>query len=90
MANDDDRRTYERFIELLNEQDYEALPEVVDAARYREICVGFTPGWVDLDDAVSALKRVVVGIPDLRAKIEDSVAEDGRVYARLTVPSSSP
>lgn len=87
--SEENKRVYSRFIELLNAQNYDALPEVVDAARYREICVGFTPGWVDLPKAVASLEKVVVGIPDLRAKIEDSVAEDGKVYARLTVTGTN-
>jgi hypothetical protein len=33
------------------------LDEVVDPERYREICVGFTPGWVDLPEAVASLRR---------------------------------
>lgn len=41
------KQAYERYIELLNAQDFGALDEVVDPERYREICVGFTPGWVN-------------------------------------------
>ncbi len=89
MSREEDKRVYARYIELLNAQDYESLPEVVNPERYREICVGFTPGWVGLDEAVSSLKRVVVGIPDLHARIDDSVAEDGRVYAKLTVTGTN-
>ena len=53
--------------------------------RYRESCVGFTPGWVDLQAAVASLERVVGGIPDLNARIDDLVSEGDKVYARLTV-----
>jgi predicted ester cyclase len=73
------------YIELLNAQDFDSLPEVVDPDRYKEICVEFTPGWVNLTDAATSLKQVLVGIPDLNAEIEDCVAKDNRVYARLTV-----
>ena len=38
------KRVYRRYIELLNAQDFGSLSEVVDPDRYREICVGFTPG----------------------------------------------
>ncbi|MDQ3567944.1 MAG: ester cyclase, partial [Actinomycetota bacterium] len=79
------KHVYRRYIEILNAQDFDALPEVVDPARYREICVGFTPGWVNLPDAVASLRQVLTGIPDLNARIDDSVAEGDRVYARLTV-----
>ena len=85
MTNEENKRVYARYIELLNAQDFAALPEVVDPQRYREICVGFTPGWVELEEAVASLERVVGGIPDLNASIDDLAAEDGKVYARLTV-----
>lgn len=76
---------YRRYIALLNDQDFGSLPAVVDPERYREICVGFTPDWVGLTDAVTSLRKVLVGIPDLHARIDDIVAEGDRVYARLTV-----
>jgi predicted ester cyclase len=82
---DRNKRAYRRFIELLNAQEFDSLPEVVDPGRYREICVGFTPGWVNLTDATDSLKQVLVGIPDLNARIDDLAAEGDRVYARLTV-----
>ncbi|CAA9452300.1 MAG: hypothetical protein AVDCRST_MAG01-01-4730 [uncultured Rubrobacteraceae bacterium] len=89
MTSEQNKRVYARYIELLNAQDFAALPEVVDPERYREICVGFTPGWVDLPEAVTSLEKVVVGIPDLNARIDDMVSEDDRVYARLTVTGTN-
>ncbi|HEY0127734.1 MAG TPA: hypothetical protein VGB40_01080, partial [Rubrobacteraceae bacterium] len=65
------KRVYRRYIELLNAQDFDSLPEVVDPDVYKEICVGFTAGWVNLTDAITSLKRVLVGIPDLHAEIKD-------------------
>ena len=79
------KATYARFVDLLNRQDFETMRREVIADDYREICVGFTPGWVDYDRGVDSLKKVLVGIPDLRAEILDSVAEGDKVYARLTV-----
>lgn len=79
------KKVYRRYIELLNAQDFNALPEVVDSINYKEICVGFTPGWVNLNDAITSLKKVLIGIPNLNARIEDVVAEDNKVYARLKV-----
>ena len=89
MASEENKRVYARYIELLNAQDFAALPEVVDPGRYREICVGFTPGWVDLPEAVASLEKVVGGIPDLNARIDDLVSEDDKVYARLTVTGTN-
>ncbi len=50
------KRVYRRYIELLNAQDFDSLPEVVDPDRYKEICVGFTPGWVNLAYASGVLE----------------------------------
>ena len=89
MTNEENKRTYARYIELLNAQDFGALDEVVDPERYREICVGFTPGWVDLPEAVTSLEKVVGGIPDLNARIDDLACEGDKVYARLTVTGTN-
>jgi predicted ester cyclase len=89
MTGEENKQVYERYIQLLNAQDYRALDEVVDPERYLEICVGFTPGWVDLPEAVAALEKVVGGIPDLNARIDDLVCEDDKVYARLTVTGTN-
>ena len=89
MTGEENKRVYARYIELLNAQDFDALPEVVDPERYREICVGFTSGWVDLEEAVTSLEKVVAGIPDLHARIEDVAADGDKVYARLTVTGTN-
>ena len=89
MAGEENKRVYERYIGLLNAQEFGALGEVVDPGRYREICVGFTPGWVNLPEAVASLEKVVVGIPDLNARIDDMVSEGDKVYARLTVTGTN-
>ncbi len=51
--------------------------------------MGFTPGWVDLEEAITSLKKVVVGIPNLHAHIEDVAADGDKVYARLTVTGTN-
>ena len=56
MANEENKRVYARYTELLDAQGFASLPEVVDPERYREICVGFTPGWVDLPEAIASLE----------------------------------
>jgi predicted ester cyclase len=89
VTGEENKRVYERYIGLLNAQDFGSLDEVVDPERYREICVGFTPGWVDLPEAVASLEKVVGGIPDLNARIADMVAEGDKVYARLTVTGTN-
>ncbi len=80
---EENKKIYRRYIEILNAQDFNALPEVADMDKYREICVGFTPGWVNMADAITSLKKVLIGIPDLNAVIEDVTTEENKVYARL-------
>lgn len=89
MPGEENKRVYRRYIELLNAQELDSLSEVVDPEKYREICVGFTPGWVNLPEAVGSLEKVVAGIPDLYARIDDYIAEDDKVYARLTVTGTN-
>lgn len=81
MANEDNKRVYARYVEVLSTRDFDSLGEVVDPVRYKEICVGLTPGWVNLPDAITAFERMLVGIPDLEARIDDLAAEGDRVYA---------
>ena len=89
MTSGENKRVYERYIGLSNAQDFGALGEVVDPERYREICVVFTPGWVDLPGAVASLRKVFGGIPDLSARIEDLVSEGDKVYVRPTVTGTN-
>ena len=42
---------YRGFIDAVNRQDLEEAARFVDAARYRENCVGFTQGFVDWEEA---------------------------------------
>ncbi len=66
VSNEDNKRVYARYVEILNDQEFGSLDEVVDPDRYKEICVGLTPGWVNLPDAITAFERVLVGIPTSR------------------------
>jgi predicted ester cyclase len=79
------KAVYRRFIDICNKQRWEALPEVWDMERYRENCVGLTPGVVNVKDAVTAVKKLVKGIPNIHSEILDCTAEGDKVYAMLTV-----
>jgi len=50
-----------------------------------EIYDGLTPDKVNLEDATKSIGKVLKGISDQNAKIEDCIAEDDKVYARLKV-----
>ncbi len=84
-ATESHRALFTRFITLLNEQRLEDLPEVVDPQRYHEQCVGYAPGWMNLEEAKQNIRKVYQGIPDLHARIETMIAEGDTVTARMTI-----
>ena len=79
------KEIYRQFIQLLNEQRLDKLPEVVNPQRYHEQCIGYAPGWMNLEEAKQNLRKVYRGIPDLHARVETLVAEGNSVTARLTL-----
>src|SRR5258708_13053485 len=82
---EENKKIYRRYIKTLNAQGFDALTEVTEKKKYKEICVGFNSGWVNIEDSITSLKKVLKGIPNLNARIEDVIAEDNKVYARLKV-----
>lgn len=79
------KQLYNQFIQLLNEQRLDDLSEVVNPQRYHEQCIGYAPGWMNLEEAKQNLRKVYRGIPDLHARVETLVAEGDSVTARLTL-----
>jgi predicted ester cyclase len=86
---EENKATYRRFIDLLNSQKFDDLPEVVDPSTYREICVGATPGWVDYEQAVVSVRGIVESMNDVTVHLEDMVAEGDKVFARATVTGTN-
>jgi predicted ester cyclase len=79
------RNVYLNYIGLINDRKFNDLPSVVDVQKYREICVGFTPGWIDFKNSLVSIGKVLKGIPGLNARIEETACEGDRVFARLRV-----
>lgn len=82
---EENRNCYFKYVEIINDRNFKDLPLVVDPQKYQEICVGFTPGWVNFNDSLISIKKVLKGIPNLTAKIEETASEGNKVYARLKV-----
>jgi predicted ester cyclase len=76
---------YEGFIDAVNRQDLEGAAQFVDAARYRENCVGFTHGFVAWDEAQKSVRRVWRGLPDLRVELDQVLASGDVALAHGTV-----
>jgi predicted ester cyclase len=80
---------YRKFVDTLNRQDLDSLPEVLDTATYREICVGAMPDFVNYDAAIASVKMVFTGTPDIAIHVEDIVAEGDKVFARAKVSGTN-
>ena len=81
---------YRGFIDAVNRQDLGAAARFVDAARYRENCVGFTHGFVDWEQAKESVRTVWKGLPDLRVELDQVLA--GRRFGsqpRRTSPDAT-
>ena len=76
---------YRGFIEAVNRQDLEAAGRFVDAARYRENCVGFTHGFVGWQEAKDSVRKVWKGLPDLRVELAQVLADGEVALAHGTV-----
>ena len=57
----------------------------VDAARYRENCIGFTHGFVDWTGAKDSIRRVWKGLPDLRVELAQIMGDGEFALAHGTV-----
>ena len=73
---------YLGFVDALNRRDLDDAERFVDPARYRENCVGFTPGFVDWPAAKASLRRVWKGLPDLRLELPHVLANGDAVVAQ--------
>ena len=76
---------YKGFIEAVNRQDLEAAGRFVDAARYRENCVGFTREFVGWEQAKESVRQVWKGLPDLRVELAQILADGDVALAHGTV-----
>jgi predicted ester cyclase len=76
---------YRGFIEAVNHQDLAAAERFVDAARYRENCVGFTHGFVGWEEAKDSVRKVWKGLPDLRVELAQVLADGEVALAHGTV-----
>jgi len=76
---------YRGFIDAVNRQDLDAAEQFIDAARYRENCIGFTHGFVGWDEAKESVRRVWKGLPDLTVELAQVLANADVAVAHGTV-----
>jgi len=83
MSTEDNKNIVRRYQEAYNAADYEALAEVVAAdIRTPNIASSVPPG---LEGAIAVHERTLLGMPDYMTTIEDLIAEEDRVVARVTM-----
>ena len=80
---------YRQFLDALNSQNLKAAEACVDTERYRENCVGFTPGWVDWAAACASLDPIWKAIPDLHVEVLDLAEAPGIAMARGVVTGTA-
>ena len=83
---DDNKATYLRFMEILGTHDFDALPEVLDVEKYREVCVGVTQGWVDYDTAVASVRQIAAMMGKIEVDLRSLLAEGDTVMALAAAP----
>ena len=76
---------YMEFLTALNDKNLSDAERCVDQVRYRENCVGFTPGWVDWPGAKESIEVVWKGLPDLRVELDRVVSDDDAAIAHGVV-----
>jgi predicted ester cyclase len=81
--------TYRAFLAAVNDQDLEAAAALVDPARYRENCVGFTRGFVGWEDAKTSVRQVWQGLPDLHVDLTAVSGDDEVALAHGTVTGTN-
>jgi|SRR5271165_201527 len=76
---------YAGFIDAVNRKDLDDAGQFVNAASYRENCVGFTRGFVGWEDAKKSVLHVWKGLPDLRVALTHMLGNGDVVIAHGTV-----
>jgi steroid delta-isomerase-like uncharacterized protein len=83
MSIQENKNIVRRYQEACNNEDYEALAEVVAADVHTpNIARGMPPG---LEGAIAVHKKTMIGMPDYYTAIEDLIAEGDKVVARVTM-----
>jgi hypothetical protein len=83
MSPEENKQLVQRYQEIYNNNDLEALSEVlVDDLLTPRIMPGIPPG---LQGARAAHRIMLLGFPDYHTVIEDLIAENDKVAARITM-----
>ena len=83
MSSEENKRIVRRYQEIYNENDLEALGEVLSKdLRTPKIMPGIPTG---MEGAKAAHRIMLAGFPDYQTRIDDLFAEGDKVAARITM-----
>ena len=83
MSLEENKNIVRRYQEAYNNSDFEALGEVVSPdVRTPNMISRMQPG---LEGAIKVHQTTLLGMPDYRTTIEDLIAEDDKVVARVRI-----
>ena len=87
MSAEENKKIVQRYQEIYNSNDVEALGEVVlEDLRTPKIMAGIPTG---LEGAKAAHRIMLAGFPDYQTIIDDIFAEGDRVAARITMSGTN-
>ncbi len=83
MSLEENKKTVRRYQEIYNSNDLDSLREVVsENLRTPKIMSGIPTG---MEGAKVAHRIMLAGFPDYQTMIDDLIAEDDKVVARITM-----
>lgn len=83
MSIEKNKNLVRRYQEIYNSNDLEALGEVLaEDLRMPKVMMGMPPG---LEGAKKVHETTLLGMPDWHTSIDDLIAEDDKVAARITM-----
>ncbi len=87
MSLEENKKTVRRYQEIYNSNDLDSLREVVsENLRTPKIMSGIPTG---MEGAKVAHRIMLAGFPDYQTMIDDLIAEDDKVVARITMSGTN-
>ena len=83
MSIEENKEIVRRYQEAYNQQDYDALDEIVAQDVLTPNMISTMPRG--LEGAKLVHQKTLLGMPDYQTTIEDLIAEGNRVVARVTI-----
>lgn len=87
MSIEENKKIVRRYQEIYNDNDLDALSEVLsEELQTPKIMPGIPTG---IEGAKAAHRMMLAGFPDYQTRIDDLIAEDDKVVARITMSGTN-